>query len=115
MRTILILFYLFAYSVSAQNIENDTINKPIEVQEFQPDQKLLDARIWNRVSPNRFECSFLRLAVELRDFKYHLIEMDGNKRNLISSMNYKDISNAIVNLTLNERANLSGTKLEKFP
>ena len=93
------LFSQVRDSVSNQNV--------MEIQEFEPHRKLLDSERWKRVSPNRFECSFLRLAVELKNFKYYLIEMDGKKKTLIAHKNYGIISKAIIQLTLRSTPNFS--------
>lgn len=66
---------------------------------FVPDKKLLNGDFWTRVSPLRFESSFLRLAVEWKNNEYQLLEMDGNKRVLARSKDYHYISKSIINLT----------------
>ena len=86
-------------SLSTQNI--------VEIQEFEPHRRLLDSYRWKRVSPNRFECSFLRLAVELKNFNYYLIEMDGDKRVLFVDKDYGIISQKIINLTLRSAPSFS--------
>ncbi len=112
MKKILFMLFFIGQSIFGQHVENDTIMNTQEIQQFQPDRKLLNAELWTRVSPNRFECRFLRLAVELRGYQYHLVEMDGNKRILISSSDYKVITNAILKLTLNETPNFSAIGME---
>lgn len=67
---------------------------------FTPNEKLLIPEIWNRVSEYRFECEFLRLAVEYKDHEYYLIEMDGNQRVLAQDVHYSVISDRIIQLTL---------------
>lgn len=70
---------------------------------FVPHPNLLNDEIWTRVSAYRFECEFLRLAVEFRDHNYVLMEMDGEQRELAKSIDYELIKNMIVELTLNTR------------
>lgn len=67
---------------------------------FKPDRKLTNKNIWYRISLYRFECGFLRLAVEWQDKEYVLYEMDGAKRELARSKDYSDIEKVIVKLTL---------------
>ena len=86
----------------ATSIENN------EIEAFSPNRKLLNTELWKRVTVNRFECGFLRLAVELKNNEYVLIEMDGNKRLLAKDERYSVISNAIARLTLNSTPNLTG-------
>ena len=71
-----------------------------DIEAFIPDTKLLNTSIWNRVTANRFECKFLRLAVELRNNEYWLLEMDGLKCLLARDKNYTVISHVITQLTL---------------
>jgi len=78
------------------------------IYNFTPHRKLKSKEIWSRVSELRFECSFLRLAVEWRDFEYVLIEMDGDKRELARNRNYEIISKVIVKLTLRSIPKISG-------
>jgi len=65
-----------------------------------PNRKLANKDLWHRISEQRFECPFLRLAVEYSDNKYILIEMDENKRILASDTNYATIEKEINKLTL---------------
>ena len=67
---------------------------------FVPHPYLLNTSLWKRVSEYRFECEYLRLAVEFKDHTYVLIEMDGDKRILARSIDYLRISNKIKELTL---------------
>ncbi len=67
---------------------------------FVPHPNLLNMSLWKRVSEYRFECEYLRLAVEFKDHTYVLIEMDGDKRILARSIYYERISNKIKELTL---------------
>ena len=73
---------------------------------FVPHPRLLDTERWTRVSTYRFECEFLRLAVEFRDHSYILLEMDGEHRVLARSIDYNKISQRIIELTLNPRPNM---------
>ena len=66
-----------------------------EFYSFKPSEKLLNEEIWTRVSNTRFECNFLRLAVEYQDFEYVLYEMDGPKRELSRAPDYKTIATEI--------------------
>ena len=83
-------------------------NQNMEIEAFSPNEKLLNTELWKRVSVNRFVCGFLRLAVELKNNEYVLLEMDGRKRILAQNRQYSGISNAIVRLTLNSTPNLTG-------
>lgn len=76
---------------------------------FVPHPNLLNEELWTRVSDYRFECEFLRLAVEFRDHNYVLVEMDGEQRDLARSIDYELIKNKIVELTLNTKPNLNHT------
>ena len=67
---------------------------------FKPNRKLINKDIWYRISLYRFECRFLRLAVEWEDKEYVLYEMDGAKRELARSKDYSDIEKVIAKLTL---------------
>lgn len=75
----------------------DTIYKSFV---FVPHPYLLNKSLWKRVSDYRFECEYLRLAVEFKDHTYVLIEMDGDNRILARSIYYERISNKITELTL---------------
>lgn len=81
---------------------------------FVPHLNLLNEEIWTRVSAYRFECEFLRLAVEFRDHNYVLVEMDGEQRELAKSINYELIKNKIVELTLNTRPEFESSKSKLF-
>lgn len=79
------------------------IEKKIESERknrFSPHSKLAQKRLWKRVSMYRFECAYLRLAVEWQEKKYVLVEMDGGKKELAWSADYKDIQLVITRLTL---------------
>ncbi|WP_242093915.1 hypothetical protein [Aestuariivivens sediminicola] len=66
-----------------------------EFYSFKPSKKLLNEEIWTRVSNTRFECNFLRLAVEYQDYEYVLYEMDEPKRELSRAPDYKTIGEEI--------------------
>ncbi len=114
MKVMFILFCLSISSLFGQTVAKDSIVESQEILEFQPVKNLFDESRWTRVSANRFECRFLRLAVELKDFQYHLIQMDGDKKTLISHESYKVITKVIINLTLNGRANLGLHDMEEI-
>lgn len=111
MKLIFPLFFwiLFSNDVYGQ----DTIEQPqssaskIEFNytnpSFVPHRNLMNTDLWKRVGNNRFECEYLRLAVEFRDHTYVLIEMDGEERIMARSINYNRISSKIIELTLNSR------------
>ena len=113
MKTFIKLFLILVVlsSISQERLEqlNDTINTKSkgdnDIEAFQPDVKLMNTSIWKRVTANRFECEFLRLAVELKNNEYWLLEMDGNKRLLARHEHYSVISQVIVNLTLRRSPN----------
>ena len=104
---ITLLLFLVTLNVVTQespeqikNFKNTKSNRKHTLEAFSPDKRLLNEEIWQRVSVNRFECDFLRLAVELSGNEYLLYEMDGNKRLLIRHEQYSMISKAIAKLTL---------------
>lgn len=99
---------------ASMNLGNNNISsiEKVEVEAFAPARPLLNKQLWNRVTVNRFECPFLRLAVELKDMHYILMEMDGDKRIIIKNPHYDVITKAIMKLTLNSRPNLSGIKTQ---
>jgi hypothetical protein len=107
---VLVTLNLFAQESfeQATDLQWASSNETNVVEAFSPNRKLLNAELWKRVSVNRFECGFLRLAVELKNYEYVLIEMDGNKRILAQDEQYSVISRAIVRLTLNSTPNLTG-------
>ena len=76
---------------------------------FTPPIKLLNKELWNRVSNIRFECNFLRLAVEYQDFEYVLFEMDGLKRELSRAREYRIIGEEIAINTFRFPSNSSGS------
>jgi hypothetical protein len=80
----------------ANRSKSITSNLNNEIEAFSPDKRLLNEDIWQRVSVNRFECKLLRLAVELGNDEYLLMEMDGNKRLLFKHKQYSSVSKAIM-------------------
>ena len=66
-----------------------------------PNNNLSDNLVWKRVSEYRYECEFLRFAVEYKSNAYALYELDEPKRLLVKSESYKDITREIVKLTIN--------------
>jgi hypothetical protein len=113
MKAIIISFFLLITSLCFYHY-GDTIHRAkdliitysdtiADIEAFRPHTKLLNKQIWTRVSANRFECEFLRLAVELKNNEYWLLEMDGNKRLLARHENYYIIAHVIVHLTLREK------------
>lgn len=108
MRNILILLVvaLALTNVEAQNSKKlfakfETSSEETTLKgSFAPNDKLLIQEIWKRVDEYRFECEFLRLAVEYRNQEYLLIEMDGNHRILARDVHYSVISDRILELTL---------------
>lgn len=107
---LLILVGLSSFSQETLKQVNDSTNTTSnvnnDIEAFRPNEKLLNKQIWQRVAANRFECKFLRLAVELKNNEYLLLEMDGNKRLLARHEQYSIISGYIVNLTLRPSPNL---------
>lgn len=103
-RLFLILAVIIFFSQEISGQINDTIKTKShvnnDVEEFLPNTKLLNKSIWHRVTANRFECEYLRLAVELRNKEYWLLEMDGKKRLLARHEKYSIISHVISKLTL---------------
>jgi len=67
---------------------------------FIPHLNLGQKMIWERVSMYRFECPYLRLAVEWQEKEYVLVEMDGDKKELARFTDFKDIKLVIMKLTL---------------
>ena len=110
---LIIVLLLFFYSASAQisddpsQPEEDQISAELNEGTFVPHPRLLQEHRWTRVSTYRFECPFLRLAVEFKDHTYVLMEMDGEKRVLARSINYEMITRKIMELTLNPQPNFN--------
>ena len=67
---------------------------------FKPDLRLTNKNLWTKVSLYRFECEFLRLAVELHEKEYVLVEMDGGNKELARSKDFSVIKRVIDKLTL---------------
>jgi hypothetical protein len=80
-----------------------------EVYSFVPPAKLLNKEIWTRVSNTRFECNFLRLAVEYQNFEFVLFEMDGAKRELSRAPKYKILGEEIAMNTFRVSPNYPGS------
>lgn len=98
---LLLVISLFVYIDSnAQEVSQKIDSVKVENYAFQPPKSLQDKSRWKRISDVRFECGFLRLAVEYREFEYVLLEMDGDKRVLEKSPKYTDIAREISRLTL---------------
>jgi len=92
---------VFSQVADGEEKNMDTENNiQFQSYSFVPSRNLLNEEIWNRVSEFRFECIYLRLAVELKNNGYVLIEMDGDHRELAKSTDYNVISQKIVELTL---------------
>ena len=102
-----LIIVLFSTLNALAQVVNDTLKKTdiesniiFNSYSFIPHPKLLNKEIWNRVSEFRFECDFLRLAVEFKEHSYVLVEIDGEKRELARSIDYRVISQNIIYLTL---------------
>ena len=92
---------VFSQVADGEEKNMDTENNiQFQSYSFVHSRNLLNEEIWNRVSEFRFECIYLRLAVELKNNGYVLIEMDGDHRELAKSTDYNVISQKIVELTL---------------
>jgi hypothetical protein len=97
----------FSQKSDVSKLTNDIVKK--DAYTFVPPIKLLNKDLWNRVSNTRFECSFLRLAVEYQDFEYVLYEMDEPKRELSRSPEYRIIGQEIGLNTVRRSPNFFGT------
>ena len=84
----------------AMNYETDKESTKA-VYSFAPNNKLSNEKIWDRVSEYRFECAFLKLAIEYHNNVYFLSEMEGEKRLLARDIQFTTIVEEIANLTLN--------------
>lgn len=115
MKKICIIFTLL-YCAASYSQETDAIADNSlfanSIKEFVPNiytrdwpRKLKNQSIWRHVAENRFECPFLKLAVEWDGVNYHLIETEGGKRIMCTNSNYSSISSKIVELTLNSTPN----------
>ena len=110
----LIIVCAIAYTTNlfAQNSNENKLLKDLVKEEyytFVPSKELLNSEIWTRVSNTRFECNFLRLAVEYQDFEYVLYEMDEPKRELSRAPEYHIIRNEITLNTLRSSPNFIKT------
>ena len=110
----LLIVCALAYTTNSfsQKPNNSKLLKDLvreEAYTFVPSKELLNKGIWNRVSNTRFECNFLRLAVEYQDFEYVLYEMDEPKRELSRASKYHIIANEIVTNTLRSSPYLLGS------
>jgi len=107
---------LYATSSFSQEIKHPKTSKKNEVKQaysFLPPAKLLNKEIWTRVSNTRFECNYLRLAVEYQNFEYILLEMDGEKRELTRAPKYKIIGEKIAMNTFMVPPNYSSSSTTK--
>jgi len=102
-----LLYCVVSYTQETEAIADNSVSV-LSVNEFVPNvytrdwpRKLKNQRIWKHVAENRFECPFLKLAVEWDGVNYHLMETEGGKRILCTNSNYSMISSKIVELTLN--------------
>jgi hypothetical protein len=89
---------LYTTSSFSQKSTANKLSKKVVIKDaysFIPPIKLLNKEIWNRVSNTRFECTFLRLAVEYQEFEYVLFEMDGLKRELSRAPKYSILGEEI--------------------
>ncbi len=104
-----VLSALSTFSQEIPELVKDSVNEKFKApsgrEVFHTDLRLLNTSVWQRVTANRFECDFLRLAVEWRNNEYWLLEMDGNKRLLAHHEDYSVISQVIVRLTLRREPN----------
>ena len=82
------------FSIIEKKIKSERKNR------FIPHLKLAQKMLWERVSMYSFECAYLRLAVEWQEKEYVLLEMDGEKKELTRSKDFKDIQLVITKLTL---------------
>jgi hypothetical protein len=97
MKNLLLLYAIMYTSVSFAQVKPQKGNKIAfsNNKSFTPPLKLLNKKIWERVSHTRFECHYLRLAVEYQDSEYVLYEMDGAKRELSRAREYSTIGREI--------------------
>lgn len=110
---LMMYFLIFVFGVNAQRTSESTVKVVDEIvineatYSFVPVKKLQNREIWQRVSEYRFECGFLRLAIEWDNGEYVLLEMDGGKRELQRDRSYKVSTKMILKLTLNSVPNFS--------
>ena len=108
----LVLISVFLCAFTSFSQESPLIHKTNiadnAMYSFIPPLKLLNKEIWTRVADTRFECNFLRLAVEYQNNEYVLFEMDGNKLELSRASEYKTIGDEIALNTFSVSPNYSG-------
>ena len=108
----LLFIYLFLIAFTSFSQESTFIHKTEiannEAYSFIPPIKLLNKEIWSRVADTRFECNFLRLAVEYKNNEYVLYQMDGNKLELSRASDYKIIGDEIAMNTFSVSPGFSG-------
>jgi len=80
--------------------QDSTYVEPPVVYGYSHHPKLGNTELWHRASETRYECIYLRLAVEADGNVFKLIEMDPDYRILKESWNYSVISQEIIRLTL---------------
>lgn len=111
MKTLLLICVLLgtfaSFSQESIAVHNAKI-ADAKMYSFIPPVKLLNKEIWNRVADTRFECDFLRLAVEYQNNEFVLFEMDGNKLELSRASEYKTIGNEIAKNTFRVSPNYAG-------
>ncbi|MCK5443633.1 MAG: hypothetical protein KAJ23_17240 [Maribacter sp.] len=109
---LLVCTMLYATSSFSQSLKHPKTSKKNAVEQayaFVPPTKLLNKEIWTRVSNTRFECKFLRLAVEYQNFEFILFEMDGGKRELSRAPEYKILGEEIAMNTFGVSPNYPGS------
>jgi hypothetical protein len=74
--------------------------KTLKKNRFTPNDDLQNKTIWKRVALHRFECNYLKLAIEFDDPDYVLYAMNGPKEALFQSVDFALIRQKITNLTL---------------
>ena len=68
-----------------------------------PSPELTSSDLWKKVSDNRYECDFLKLAIEWYGGDYLLVEMEGDERIIAKSRDYSKIQDLVVRLTLKDK------------
>ena len=104
-----ILYTLCSFSQKSNYSKSSKKNAVDEAHSFVPPTKLLNTEIWTRVSNARFECNFLRLAVEYQNFEFILFEMDGAKRELSRAPEYRILGEEIAMNTFRVSPNYPGS------
>ena len=110
----LLIVCAIAYATNsfAQKATNHNSLKLLAKEEaytFVPPIKLLNTDLWTRVSNTRFECHFLRLAVEYQGFEFVLYEIDEPKRELSRAAEYHIIAQEIALNTVRSSPYIFGT------